>query len=1114
LSPTTQTGAAPAELSPDKKAALAKLLHKNSPQDSGKNIPKRETEGSAPLSYAQQRLWFFDQLMPGASVYNLSMPLPLKLSLNLPVLQRALNEIMRRHEVLRTSFIDIDGRPVQVVEPSLPAPLSFHDLRTHPEKEAELRRLAAEEATLPFDLKKAPLIRTRVVQMEEEDYILLLTMHHIISDAWSINIFVQELNAFYGAYLMGQPSPLPELPLQYSDFAVWQRNWLQGKTLEDQLGYWKQQLAGLETCTLPTDLPRPRVSTFRGASYHVRMDSNTGHKVRKISADLEATPFMTQLTVLKILVHRYTAQDDIVIGSPTSNRNRREIEPLIGFFVNSMVMRANLEGNPTFTEAVARVRDCALGAYCNQDLPFEMLVETLQPERDLSRNPLFQIMFQVLVATGDVNMAHRNNSVFDLTLTLWDMPDGIAGNFEYNTDLFEPSTIERLAQRYCTMLEAVINDPGLAIGDIELLSEAELQQVLRDWNSLKTEYPEDLGIPQLIDEQARLHPSKPAVVVGEESLTYGDLCRRANQLARYLQFLGVAAETFVGISLAPSIDAIVAILAVLKAGAAYVPLDPTYPSERLSFLLEDCNPVLVITREVLLPRLPALAARTVLLDRDSEAIAAFSGEGPIAYPAVNANLAYLIYTSGSTGKPKGVCISRRSLLHSTRARLAYYPAPVQRFLLVSPLSFDSSIVGIFWTLCSGGALHIASRETIGDPRALSAEIVRSRITHIVAVPSLYFALLDSFDVVGLDLKVVIVAGEASKAEMVKRHFALLPGVQLVNEYGPTEAAVWSTVYQCPSEVSANTHTTANAPINALINTLINDPFIGRPIPNTKVYVVDRNQRPVPVGVYGELWIAGAGVARGYLNRPDLTAERFVPNPFEPGGERVYRSGDIVRYRPDGNLEFAGRVDHQVKIRGVRIELGEIESCLAGHPAIAECAAFTWNRGGDTHLAVCAVARGERPPEEDLLGFLRRRLPEYMTPPGIIWLDKLPRNEHGKLNRRALTGEMAQAAAHEEYVAPRSTAEAAIARLYGEVLGIAPPGIHDNFFRLGGHSLLATQLLSRVNRTFLLELPLRLMFQAVTVAALADAVEQQLLDEIAALSDDEVLRQVSDKANAS
>ncbi len=1094
MGPKTQTGNALAtELSPEKKAALARLLHKNAPQQAGVHIPKRESDGTAPLSFSQQRLWFFDQLMPGTTVYNLSMPLPLKLNLNVEAFERALNEIVRRHEVLRTSFISVDGKPVQVITQKLEVPLTVHDLRGNPEKDIESQRLTAEEAALPFDIKKAPLIRARLVRLDDQETILLLTMHHIVSDAWSINIFFQELDALYNAYLEGKPSPLPELPLQYSDFAIWQREWLQGKIIEEQLRYWEQQLADLETCSLPGDHPRPKISSFRGASYDLRLDGILAQNVKKLSAELEATPFMTQLATLKVLVHRYTGQDDIVIGSPTANRNRSEIEPLIGFFVNSVVMRTNLQGNPSFADAVARVRDCALGAYCNQDLPFEMLVEQLQPERDLGRNPLFQIMFQVLNAGRNITvMPQRSNSVFDLTLTLWEMPDGTMAQFEYNTDLFEAATIERVAERYRMVLERVLEDPSRRIGDIDLLSEAESRQLLLEWNATESDCPRDSGVVQLIEEQACLHPLALAVVSGEGSLTYLDLNMRANQLAHYLKDRGAGPETLVGISLEPTLDMIVAVFAVLKAGAAYVPLDPAYPEERLAFLLRDCNPILVITREVLVPRLPTLDERAVLLDRDAEVIASHGTENPVPATLDGTNTAYVIYTSGSTGRPKGVCVSYRSLLHFIVARLIYYRDPVQRFLLVSPFSFDSSVAGIFWTLCTGGALHLAAREIVRDPLQLAAEIVRARITHILTVPSLYFALLNSFDVVGLQLKLVIAAGEACKAELVRRHFALLPKVDLVNEYGPTEATVWSTAYQCAPENSKA------------------DPFIGRPIANMRLYVVDRNYRPVPIGVYGELWIAGSGVARGYLNRADLTAERFVPNPFEPDGERLYRTGDLARYRPDGNLEFMGRMDQQVKIRGFRIELGEIEACLASHPTIRECAAFTWERGGDTHLAVCAVPRGEIPQgkeDKDVLIFLRRHLPEYMAPPGIIWLPELPRNQNGKLDRRALTGDLAQAAAREEYVAPRSTAEATVALLYAEVLGISPPGVHDNFYRLGGHSLLATQLLSRVNRAFQLDLPLRVMFEAVTVATLADMVEQQVLEDIARLSDDEVFRQV-------
>jgi amino acid adenylation domain-containing protein len=1035
---------------------LEQLLQKGQPS---RPAGHRASVYEAPLSFAQQRIWFFEQLMPGAPVYNILMPLPLPMAVDADRLRDAVNEIVARHEALRTTFKSADGNPMQVIAPDLKLEMPVADLRGLPpaECEREIGRFLTEDGLAPYDLVAGPLLRVRLLRLGETNHQLLLAMHHIVSDAWSITVFYRELRAIYAAFAAGQPSPLSPLTIQYPDFAVWQTDWLRGEVLERQLEYWKKQLGGIVPIDLPFDRPRPANMTFQGGFALVTIEGALLARLRALGARHDCTLFMTILAAFQVLLYRHSGQDDVVVGSPVANRNRADIEQLIGFFINSVVIRTSLAGNPTFHELLVRTRETALGAYAHQDIPFEMLVEHLQPERDFTRNPFFQVLFQLQTvggASGEQEIPpvkQLHNAVFDLNAFLLEFPDAVRGRLEYNAALFDESTVRRMAERFGVLLEAIAENAECRIEDLPVLTAVERRQLLLEWNPPAEPIPEIRTIHEWFETQAARTPHAPAVAVASVIVTYEELNRRAETVAHELRELGVGSGDRVALQLERSIDMVASLLGVLKAGAAYVPIDPDSPEERLQFVLQDCG------------------ARVIITEQGARATSAPSVPG-------SPDTAYLIYTSGSTGVPKGVSVPHRCLVYSTWARLRFYQDPVERYLLLSPFAFDSSVAGIFWTLCSGGCLEIATREELADIPELAFKVDRAGITHLLATPSLYARLLDWFEVSALRLKAAIVAGEACPASLTAYHFERIPQVALYNEYGPTEATVWSTVYRCqPDRPGA--------------------PPIGRPIPNARAYIVGPGRQLVPLGVAGELWIGGPGVADGYRNRPELTAERFLPDPFTDGDSRVYRTGDLTKYLPDGNIVFIGRTDNQVKVRGYRIELGEIESALLTHPAIAECAAFAWQYQDDTRLSAWLVPSGERIATEEVTGFLRRRLPEYMLPSSLTWVKELPRNVNGKLDRAALAANPERFDA-EEYVAPRNTVEQALAGFYAEVLGIPEPGIHANFFRLGGHSLLATRLLSRVNRAFQIDLPVVAMFRASTVAELAVEVEQAVVDQLA------------------
>jgi amino acid adenylation domain-containing protein len=1035
--------------------------------------------GDLPLSFAQQRLWFIEQLQPGSSVNNIPVAFRLAGSLNVTALEQSLAEIVRRHEVLRTTFQVVDGQAAQVISPEMTLMLLIIDLRELPEtdREAEAQRLAIEEAQQPFDLAQEPLLRLKLLRLAEEEHLLILTMHHLVSDGWSFRVFFQELTLLYEAFSTDKPSPLSELPIQYADFAVWQREWLQGDVLGSQLSYWKQQLSGsIPALQLPTDYPRSPVQTYRGTKQSLELPKNLTDSLKALSQQEGVTLFMTLLAAFKTLLYRYSSQEDIIVGSPIAGRNRVETKGLIGLFVNTLAMRAYLGGNPSFRELLGRVREVALGAYAHQDLPFEKLVEELQLERDLSRMPLFQVMFALHKApiqglefpglTLNSLEVHSSTAKFDLTLELEETSEGISGWFEYNIDLFDATTIARMANHFQTLLEGIVANPKQHLSDLPLLTAEERHQLLMEWNDTQTDYPKNVCTHQLFETQGVRTPDAIAVVFEDQELTYRELNCRANQLAHYLQTLDVGPEVLVGICVERSFDMIIGLLGILKAGGAYVPIDPAYPEERIAYMLDDSRLPVLLTQQKLVASLPEHQARVVCLDSDWEEISA-QRELPLFTGVTPENLAYVIYTSGSTGKPKGVLIAHRGLCNLAQAQIKLFDVqPDSCVLQLATFSFDASIWEIVMALCSGARLCLGTRESLQPGQPLLGLLQQQEITHLTLVPSA-LAALPSEELPALQN--IIVAGEPCPSSLVAQWSG---GRRFFNAYGPTESTVCATVAQGFEGMDVLP--------------------IGRPIDNTQVYILDRYLQPVPIGVPGELYIASVGLAKGYLNHPDLTAEKFISNPFSDNpNSRLYKTGDKARYLPDGNIEFLGRIDNQVKVRGFRIELGEIEVVLAEHPAVRETVVTAREDiPGNKRLVAYVVPNQEQTPTTDeLCRFLKQKLPDYMVPSAFVFLDILPLTPNGKIDRRALPApDPLRPDLEETFVAPRTPTEQQIADIWTQLLKLEQIGIHDNFFALGGHSLLATQVISRLRQGFGIELPLQTLFVAPTVGELSDRIE--------------------------
>jgi amino acid adenylation domain-containing protein len=1051
--------------------------------------PRLATGHPAPLSLAQEQIWLHGQLVPEIPIYNEPVTIRRRGALDVPTLERVLTEIVRRHESWRTAFAMVEGEPVQVIQPAVPVVLPFVDLSQMPaaQKESEAQRLAIKDALRPFDLSQTPLFRALLVRFSDTEHRLFLTLHHILFDGYSIyRVLLPELDTLYTAFSEGKESPLPELSLQYSDFALWEREWLsRNGHLSSQLAYWRRQLGGeLPVSQLHPDRARTATQNFRGAIQPVSFSKDLAEELKLLSRREKASLFMTLLAGLAVLLHRYSSLEDVVIGTVSSRRKRSELEGLLGYFLNPVVLRNDLSGNPTFRELLRRTRNVALDALSNDDAPFTQVVNHLHPNRTLSLNPLFQVLLTLepplpetqngWTAALTQSEVDTGISKFDLCLELDDRPTGIVGRFKYSTDLFQAATVARMANHLTTLMRGIVANPDQRISDLPILTDPERRQLCVEWNDTRAEFPAHLCLHQLVTSQSDRTPDSPALVDAKGQLTFRELDRKSSDLAGYLQRLGVGPETPVGLYFEPSSEMIVGILGVLKAGGVCVPLNPTYPVDHLKHVLEDTRLGVLLTQQHLRHALPDGKREVICLDSDWSRIAEQNAE-PIDDRCKPENLAYVIYTSGSTGKPKGVQITHANLVHSTHARSLYYGLEPERFLLLSSFSFDSSLVGIFGALCRGGTLVLTPGPLQANLARLAQLVAQHQISHLLCVPSLYQLLLDQAEPGQLaSLRVAIVAGESCPAELIQRHHQLLPQAMLFNEYGPTEAAVWSTVYKCePGQP------------NKIVP-------IGRPIPNARVYVLDSHLNLLPVGVPGELCIGGPGVVRGYLNRPEETAERFVPDPFntEPGA-KLYKSGDLVRYLEDGNLELLGRLDHQVKIRGFRIEVEEIEAVIAECEDVRQ-AVVTFRQAGTSEPKLIAYLVPVKASEfdlEKLRRVLSTKLPEAMVPAVFVILEALPLTPNGKIDRQALpTGPELVSTA--KFVPPNGALESKLVEIWESVLGQRGIGVTDNFFDLGGHSLLVAKLLLRIEQQLGKRLSLANAFQAPTIRRMAAMLEDE------------------------
>ena len=1053
---------------------------------------------SNPLSFSQQRLWFLDQMDPANAAYNIPAAVRLKGPLNLPALERSFNEIVRRHEVLRTSFPSFDGKPLQLIEPAHELRVNVIDLSSSPLeiREAEVGRLATEEISKPFDLTKLPLIRVLLLRLAPDDYIAVVTMHHIVSDGWSIGIFIKEMATFYNAFSRAEESSLPELPIQYADFAHWQKEWLAADEFDKQLDYWTRQIAGAPSLQLPADFQRPATQTFNGAEYNFELSRELSTGIKTLSHRNATTEVTVLLAAFIALLYRYTEERDIPVGLPVAGRNRVELEELVGFFVNTLIIRTKLSRQLTFNELINHVHQTALDAYAHQDLPFEKLVEHLQPERDLSSTPLFQVMFVPQNPSGEeVNLngltltPHKlaaRTAKFDLILCMGETNTGWAGAWEYNTDLFRPQTIERMATHFKTLLTQAIENPDRKMGSISILNETERRRLLVEVNETGRDYPRGLSLVDLFEAQVARSPEEFAIVSESERLTYAELNRRANRMARQLENLGVGPEIPVGICVERSPGMIVSLLAILKARGAYVPLDPSYPMKRLAFILEDSGAKVVLTESHLLGLFKDFEGSIVCAGNDQPI--AQQREGNSHDRPGAGNLAYIIYTSGSTGLPKGVAIEHRNAVALIYWAAEYFkPGDFAGVLASTSLCFDLSVFEIFAPLSCGGAIVLA-RDLLQVP-SLS---IAPQITLINTVPS---AMAELLRLGGLSqsVRVVNLAGEPlqwSLAGQIYQHAAV---ERVFNLYGPSEDTTYSTA--------------------ALIAQDSGTVSIGRPITNTQVYLLDSQLDPVPMRATGELYIGGDGVTRGYIGRAAMTAERFIADPFSTrSGARLYRTGDLARYRDNGEIEFLGRKDNQVKIRGYRIEPGETETILSTHPAVRDgvvCARD--DTGHDKRLVAYIVFEPNQTASvTELRNFLKSKLPDYLVPSAFVFLSALPLLPNGKIDRRSLPDpDNDRPALEKAYVPPRTAIEEQLAQIWSRMLKIEKVGIHDNFFELGGHSLLATQVLSQVREEFMVELGPRRLFEAPTIEGLAVTITQLQASQHDAAEMNELLSRIED-----
>ncbi|HEX7736846.1 MAG TPA: amino acid adenylation domain-containing protein [Ktedonobacteraceae bacterium] len=1070
-------------------AAIIAARQSMTPEQGQTRMPAIERslrEAAIPLSFAQERLWFQQQLKPESAFYHIPSALRLTGTLRLPELEQALEVMIHRHESLRTRIeqrgddSDQFGQfvaPPQLFTLSL---LHLEDCSAH-EQQHKVQQIIAEEIKRPFQLKQEPLARFLLLRLQPEVHTLLVTMHHIISDGWSMDIFWSELARVYNACLGKQPLALPELPLQYVDFTLWQRRVVREGYLRDQLAYWRDQLAGSPAVLkLPTDFPRPATLTFRGGCQSIDLPPMLTEKVKALSRQEHTTLFMTLLAAFQVLLYRLTGQEDIIVGTPGANRKSSELHTVIGSFVNPLALRATLHGDSSFRTLLNEVRRMVLGAYDHQDIPFEVVVDALQPQRVANRLPIFQVMFAYQDQraqqpgfdglTVDFLAVDTQTAKADLTLVISETEHGLQAALEYSADLFAAATITRMLYYFQVLLQGVVDEPDQPLAQMPLLPAEELQQILVNWNRTATPYPEARGLHRLFEEQAARAPDALAVVSGEQQFSYQELNQRANQLAHYLQRQGVGPEVCVGVSMERSVEMIISFLGILKAGGAYVPLDPTYPPARLEFMLRETQAPLLLTQQRLLAAMPAPDTQVLCLDSHWPLIARESQENLTQEVSAD-SLAYIIYTSGSTGIPKGVSVPQRAILRLVCCTNYVQLEHGESIAQASTSSFDACTFEVWGALLNGASLIIIAQDVVLSPKLFAEQIARQGIRTLFLTTALFNLFAREEPGAFKHMKQVLFGGEAVDPRLVAVILREGAPQRLLHVYGPTENTtftLWHQVHQVSKDASTIP--------------------MGQPIANDQVYILDQHMQPVPIGVPGELYISGPGLARGYLHHPDETAARFIPNPFaQETGARLYKTGDIVRYLPQGAIEFIGRRDYQVKLRGFRIELGEIESALAAHPAVREvCVLLKEERPGEKHLVACIVPRQDAPAPADLREYLRTRLPGYMLPSFYVSLTALPLSPNGKIDRRTLAALSAAPVADERMITPRSTLEGVVCALWSEVLGCERIGIYDNFFDLGGHSLTATRLVARLSKVFQVELPLRRLFETPTVADICAA----------------------------
>ncbi|MBY6243522.1 non-ribosomal peptide synthetase [Methylosinus sp. Sm6] len=1019
------------------------------------------------MSFGQERIWFQCRLNTNSALYHIPLLAWLDGDLDVDALEAAINEVIRRHDVLRAGYVEKQGAPTQFILPSLVSTLAHCDLQdmTPETQDDEVRRRAATEALTAFDLAKPPLLRATLLQLAPMRHVLMMTLHHIVWDGWSSGLLIREIGHLYADALRGLPGSLPPLPIQYPDFAYWHRQMMAGDDGRRQIEYWKKRLDGIpELSALRTDRPRPATQSHSGFSHSWRLPDSLCRALTELAREQGVTLFVALLAAFKALLLHYTGQTDVAVGTIVASRTRKELETLLGFFANALVLRTQYADDPSFRALLARINECVMDAQANQDAPFEKLVEELVKKRGLAHNPLFQVAFvlhnlpaeklELPRLTIRVEETSTKSSAFDLVLHVFDDRPGLRARIEYDCDLFDHSTITRMATHFDALAGSAVEHPDSPISTLSLLdTESAGKIIVTSQAELRRQTSDGALLHQIVGASALLEAD--AVVSGESRISYGRLGVRARQLAHHLASLGVGPDTPVGVLVEPSVDMIVAILGILEANGAYVPIDPSYPAARIQHIISDSGAVAIVTTQSAARVLPDMAAPFVFLDSDAELLAA-QPTSALPVTAQPGNLAYLIYTSGSTGAPKGVMITHGAAVASTLARRQYYSDPVEAYLLLSSIAFDSSVAGVFWTLFDGGRLCIPDERTRRDPGALIRMIEQQSISHLLCLPSLYSVIARlACPEACATLHCVIVAGEECRAEMVAAHFERLPGVALFNEYGPTECTVWNTV--------------------AAIEKDQREPMsIGKPAPGAKALVLGCGGAVLPEGVAGELYAGGLGLARGYLGRPGLTAERFLPNPFGAPGERLYRTGDQVRRRADGALDFLGRVDNQVKVRGYRIEPMEIEAVLLRHAGVDEGAVVATNEKGATRLAAFIATR-----ERDIAiqSYLAERLPSYMVPERVVILESLPKLPNGKIDRRALKIETTAAVPDRRSTQPHSSGlTKLLAEIWRDVLGLESVGEDDDFFEIGGNSLSAIQVIARVQQ---------LLGENISVAALFD-----------------------------